>query len=542
MGHKFDTNDTFAAQEESVADKITKGIGTRECAKFRANIFGKHPDLAIDLARKYSQIAKNYDYIHANLDLLKLESLIQKSDLNLSWDKDQITVFCNNAASSCRKLINTFPTDIAKNYCFAFITKYDIALLPPDDLKISDLNRFMCSKWWYRKISILRKRSLDTVRRNLNIVSSKNQPYVSDYSVHLRKKQKDTNRRYLESNFIQNEQGQSYSLYDIAQRSVSNPEVRRAELMTRISGFEEVATLVGDIGLFITINTPSRMHATIKNTGKPNPKFDGTNPKQAHQYLCHIWTLIRAELHRKGIQPYGFRIVEPHHDGTPHWHLLVFVDPEHKCELSRIVRHYSLLDSPNEKGAKDARVKIVEIDPAKGSAAGYVAKYISKSIDGYGIDEDLDGNNAKSSATRIEAWASLYGIRQFQQIGGPSVSLWRELRRLRQETDEELEPFREAADSGDWAAFVILMGGPTAKRADRKLQLWKEKRESIDIETGEIINRPLTFYGDKASDTLVGIKLADRGIRTRCHVWNTLDSQQNDNPEVYAPYYSHAPP
>ncbi len=27
---------------------------------------------------------------------------------------------------------------------------------------------------------------------------------------------------------------------------------------------------------------------------------------------------------------YGFRIAEPHHDGCPHWHLLMFVRPTAK--------------------------------------------------------------------------------------------------------------------------------------------------------------------------------------------------------------------
>lgn len=46
------------------------------------------------------------------------------------------------------------------------------------------------------------------------------------------------------------------------------------------------------------------------------------------------------------------------------------------------------------------------------------------------MDADLYGQEAASSAARITAWASLSDIRKFQQIGGPSVTVWRELRRL----------------------------------------------------------------------------------------------------------------
>ena len=66
------------------------------------------------------------------------------------------------------------------------------------------------------------------------------------------------------------------------------------------------------------------------------------------------------------------------------------------------------------------------IDKGRGSAAGYIAKYICKNIDGknafgesIGGDDEADGRDVVQTAERVLAWASLWGmgVKKFKETG-----------------------------------------------------------------------------------------------------------------------------
>ncbi|GAB6142285.1 replication endonuclease [Methylosoma difficile] len=506
------------------ADALTARLGTDDCRHFRQHVFSELAPIAIDLALRYKKTTERSSYEKANQELLAIHNQLNIGELNLCAPTDELKNAAKRYAEKClhaqQKIKNTTE---AYSACLKIVESYRISPPAIKNGNISPaLNRMSDWRWWFRKIKTLRIRSFETVARNVELVNRLRSSYASDYTVNLKRKQKEANRHYLSSTFACNEQGERFSLQDLANCTVSNPAIRRGELMVRIKGFEIAANLFGHVGEFYTLTTPSRMHASLHN-GLANPRFDGTTTLQAHEYLTHLWALIRAELHRQNIRPYGFRVVEPHHDGTPHWHLLLFMPPEHRQPMREIMQNYALADSSNEPGAKAHRFKAIAIDPIKGTAAGYIAKYVAKNIDGKHLEQDLYGNEAHEAAERITAWANTWGIRQFQQIGGPSVTVWRQLRRLGKTDDSELEAIRTTATASDWAAFMLAMGGYEVERRDHAIKPFYGYGRQLNLETGEIIPTLTDRYGNEPAPKAIGIIWKNQGHDTRKHFWTTTN-------------------
>jgi hypothetical protein len=474
----------------------------------------------------------------------------------------------------------------------AFCNEHGIAL-PAGDTEEGIARRVACSLWWRRNLRRVNARKSEALSIGLGLVHRRSGLYASHDAVNRRKEQRRRNRALLDALIAINEMGDEFALSELADKSMANPVIRRAELMVRIAGFEYIAVGMGMAGEFITITAPSHYHPRRAKSGQRNPKFDGVStPADTRDYLGKVWSRITAALARADIKIFGFRVAEPHHDGTPHMHGLFFLRPEHVKPFRRIVARYAVREDRNELGlayfvtksaaldtarelkragaegkladiaarlgdealfwnqpprgvwkAIEARVCFKAIDWNKGTAAGYIAKYIAKNIDGARVDgssvgQDFealampgtkaDGDDGATqaqdlatdvmvTALRVDAWAATWGIRQFQQVGGPPVGVWRELRRWDYANAEDvLMQAAVAADTGNWARFVEVMGGYEMKRKDMPLQLAK------DSEPAE--NR----YGEEGQKRLFGVVEVGSGqlAKSRVHEWKVLNGRE----------------
>ena len=370
------------------------------------------------------------------------------------------------------------------------------------------VKRMLCERWWLRRLRRAHGRRCDGAAICAGVVKRGLWLYATQDGVERRGAQRRRNARAIGRAVVEcAATGESLDLAEVVEGSNANPEVKRAELMTRIKGCDAVAAENGDVAEFWTLTTPSRFHSQriIVEKAVVNPQFSGDSPKEGQKYLSKIWARARAAWKRRGLAVFGLRTAEPHHDATPHWHLICYGPAEDLRLARQLLRRYAMQDCGWEDGAKKHRFTWLPLKGGRGGA-NYAAKYVSKNIDGKGLAEDIDREGKKkisASVKRVDAWASIWGIRQFQFFGCPAISGWRVLRRFRGPVGvvgSKLEEARRCADDSDFAGYwrAAVAGG---------LSLIYRAADG------------LTQYGDAAASKIVGVAEGARRALLPVKVW-----------------------
>jgi hypothetical protein len=500
--------------------------------------------------------------IRNNTDLNNLDV---KSDFAKTIVNDIIKSQQNFSMVDYYNVISEFAAQFGVTLLFAEKGEY----LTEPDAEIA-LLKAQCHAWWARKLKPIRARYLEHLeiatgevgrdvfsaydkktkqrvkkRKGINAYCSKQA--ITEYNYN-----QERGKKYLESLELVNECGDVISLMKAVDKGMANPKNMRNELMLRVRSTEEMADAMNYVGGFYNITAPSRFHAN-------SPSWDGSTPKECSAYLNKQYQQARAKLDRLEIPYFGIRVAEPHTDGCPHWHMLIWTPERYYYQVSHILRRYFTRDDRDvfferfkrrkelkavytnkrriwglnkkrgtytKEPKKDyypssPRFTAIRMEPAKvdkdgkrtGGAAAYIAKYISKNIDGFALSQEHDadsGEKLTQAVNPVKAWASTWGIRQFQFQKSPSITIWRELRRVKDELkgNDELEQVRYAAHNGDFKTFVTLMGGFGIGRASRFKPAYEVTPYGNDY--GECVKR---LKGIEDTTTLCSLV-------TRVHTWS----------------------
>ncbi len=368
---------------------------------------------------------------------------------------------------------------------------------------VASLSRLANAEWWERQLKAQRTRWREALLIAAGEVNLKKYPYASKQAIRDVQARRLANMDYLKGCDLENvATGERVDLIDKVMASISNPEIRRMELMSTIAGIEKYAASERHVGMFITITTPSKYHPTrvVGKEGAEKVQFnhnwdaEAFSPKDGQRYLVRIWSKMRTAFKDNGLSVYGMRVVEPHHDGTPHWHMMLFCERKQRQDVIDIMRRYALKEDGDERGAAKNRFEAKHMN--KGGAAGYIAKYIAKNIDGYALDGQIDhdtGRPLRDMAAAVTSWASTWRIPQFKAIGIPTMGAYRECRAaclrhisLAETFDERVEAVRAAASAGNFAAYMAGQGGANVPRDVQTVRVARKVADELNAYDEEV--------------------------------------------------------
>ena len=186
---------------------------------------------------------------------------------------------------------------------------------------------------------------------------------------HKIKRQKD----FLQFSYVRNNiTNQVIPLNQCIISSNHNPDRYYAEIQNRVNTLEREALQNNLTPVFLTLTLPSEFHRKKIVKGKllNNPKFNGTTPKESVKILTKMFSKLRHDRSLKELsksERMYYRVNEPHKDGTPHTHILLFI-PKERIERVKSA-FYRLYNRKSNKFEDNIR-----------SATSYIMKYINKTL------------------------------------------------------------------------------------------------------------------------------------------------------------------
>ncbi|MCT7572297.1 replication endonuclease [Aliarcobacter butzleri] len=207
---------------------------------------------------------------------------------------------------------------------------------------------------------------------------------------------------FLEYNYIYDKISSSHiPLKDLVISANHNPNRYHALIQNRINTLTNEAKENNLFPIFMTLTLPSEFHKMkIDKKTKTliqNPKYNHVTPKEAVKHLTKMFSRLRHDRSLKELskdERIYFRVNEPHKNGTPHTHILLFVP---KSSIDRVVTAFKRLF--------DNKTNDIQTDIK--NATSYIMKYINKTL------PLSKKENLSTKEKYLNAWYSKHRIVRF---------------------------------------------------------------------------------------------------------------------------------
>lgn len=358
--------------------------------------------------------------------------------------------------------------------------------------------RAACERHHRRELRKRANRARQHIAALLGTIGAGGAAYADAYSLARWKERQMAAKAWGQAMALEFEDGERVLLWDVMEAS---RKARIAALYAQSLGLEELAQARGLLPIFITMTLPPQFH--------PNPKHgapyggrdweDAPSPQDTDEALATMWARFRARCAASKIDLLGPRVVEPHQDGTPHLHALLYVQPGQEAVIDR---HLTAICREPVPGRRIAS-KLAVIDRGRASPASYVMKYLLKTCAAWedaaanadGAERDGDADHL-AHLPAVSAWASERRLRRFAWLGLHGLrTVWQRVRTM---TDaeaagapDEVSLARDAMARGHYAEALEMLG---AVRMDERPRPRLEY-ETVENQYGERVKRPigLTF-------------------------------------------------
>lgn len=403
-------------------------------------------------------------------------------------------------------------------------------LADPLDLKRRD------RAWWIRRLRREARVARNWYYAALGVVGLKGHVHCPKHSLRVWRQRQAAARSFASKRVIVPQGGgEPISLAEV-QAAARDGTVARVYCMMK--ALSARARARGLVPFFLTMTLPGEWHPNptevITVNGKmrrirralwdrktPRSWTTAHGPQEADAELQRRWALLRALWQRDGVDPEGFWSREPHEDGCPHQHGVVWVEADKAPAM--VARMQEVF--PGERGCKVDRIN-EDIARAETYAMYYVLKSFNANPNDY-IDpkarpaNDNDGEDALGNHEAVRAWACERGLRRFAFIGEAhglqrvwqTVAGWKE---APADASETMRAAWQAMKEGEFDAALGILAGDGDERPlrlayEERTTRYGEPRRAVvglfDAATGEFVRR--VAWTVQTLDSTPPVTLAD---------------------------------